>query len=445
MNRLSLDLGSPDRVKTPSISVRGRSRPASIQSKNLTITSRPQRRFKSARLTGEYEKPWTETPIKRRKYDYYIFWGGCLIGLIAGAFMCYEAWSGVPNNTYCLILEDDFSNINTDIWTHEIQRGGYGTGSFDWTTSDPENSFTDAEGLHIVPTLTLNSTNITLAELLDNYVLNLTTSGECTSTDPYSSCSIRSNKTTGDIINPVRSARLTTRGKKTLRYGKVEVVAKMPVGDWLWPAIWMMPQDSVYGPWPASGEIDIAESRGNSGATFPDGRDSIGSALHWAPVPAADAFWRTQGKHNIRRTDYSESFRTYGLEWSEKYLFTYIDNRLLQVFFINFQTRYDGMWDRGNFGAAIVNHSALHDPWSQTGQRNTPFDQDFYLILNVAVGGTNGYFPDGVDSKPWGDQSYTAPLQFFDAQDIWLPTWGNGTTRGMTVKSVKMWSEGACK
>jgi len=53
-----------------------------------------------------YEKPWTETPIKRRKYDYYIFWGGCLIGLIAGAFMCYQAWSGVPNNTAGHFLAD---------------------------------------------------------------------------------------------------------------------------------------------------------------------------------------------------------------------------------------------------------------------------------------------------------------------------------------------------
>jgi beta-glucanase (GH16 family) len=165
----------------------------------------------------------------------------------------------------------------------------------------------------------------------------------------------------------------------------------------------MMPQNSVYGNWPASGEIDIAESRGNSGDQYPDGRDSVGSALHWAPVASADAFWRTQGKHNIRRTDYSETFRTYGLEWSEKYLFTYIDNRLLQVFFINFQTKYDNMWDRGKFGQAIVNHSALHDPWSQTGNRNTPFDQDFYLILNVAVGGTNGYFTyvDLPSCKAW--------------------------------------------
>jgi beta-glucanase (GH16 family) len=56
---------------------------------------------------------------------------------------------------------------------------------------------------------------------------------------------------------------LVTRGKQTLRYGKIEVVAKLPKGDWLWPAIWMMPQESVYGDWPRSGEIDIMEARGN--------------------------------------------------------------------------------------------------------------------------------------------------------------------------------------
>lgn len=55
------------------------------------------------------------------------------------------------------------------------------------------------------------------------------------------------------MINPVRSARLNTKGKASIRYGRVEVVAKIPQGDWLWPAIWMLPQNDTYGPWPASG------------------------------------------------------------------------------------------------------------------------------------------------------------------------------------------------
>jgi beta-glucanase (GH16 family) len=230
-----------------------------------------------------------------------------------------------------VVLEDDFKSIDASVWSYEIQRGGFGSGSFEWTTDDPKNSYVDGEGLHIVPTLTTESTPITIEQLTDNYVLNLTTDGTCTSKD-ISMCSVRSNVTSGTIINPVRSARLSTKGKKTLKYGKVEVIAKMPRGDWLWPAIWMMPEADVYGEWPRSGEIDIAESRGNHGDNYTDGRDSLISALHWGPVPEKDAFYKTSGKHNLRRTDYTETFHTYGLEWSENYLFTYIDSRLLVSF-----------------------------------------------------------------------------------------------------------------
>ena len=60
---------------------------------------------------------------------------------------------------------------------------------------------------------------------------------------------------------PVRSESLTTKGSKSIRYGKVEVVAKFPEGDWLWLAIWVKPVNDAYGVWPASGEIDIIKSR----------------------------------------------------------------------------------------------------------------------------------------------------------------------------------------
>lgn len=412
--------------------------------------SGPRRRFKSARLIGDYEKPWLEEwkpkgkKFQGRTWDSIIFWGCVGFGFLLGAFMCYLGYSAVPDNAYCLIFQDGFTDINTNDWEYEIQRGGFGTGSFEWTTNDPSNAYTDAEGLHIVPTLTVNSTNITAAQIIDGYTLNLTTEGICTSTDPLNSCSIYSNHSAGTIINPVRSARLTTKGKHTIKYGKVEVEAKMPKGDWLWPAIWMMPQDSVYGEWPASGEIDLAESKGNDGATYPSGRDTVISALHWGPIASVDAFWLTDGKHTVRRTDYSDSFHTYGMEWSDKFLFTYIDSRLLQVMYLQFARGYSNMWSRGKFGQDIVNNSALHDPWSQTGLPNTPFDQEFYLILNVAVGGTNGYFPDQVGNKPWGNESPTAQLQFWNASGIWGPTWGPPEDRGLTVKNVKMYSLGAC-
>jgi beta-glucanase (GH16 family) len=137
-----------------------------------------------------------------------------------------------------LIFEDDFSNgINTDDWNYEIGVGGNGVGSFDWTTNDPKNAYTDANGLHIVPTITTQVTNITSAQLFNGYTVNLTADGTCSSNDK-ASCIRVSNSTIPTMINPVRSARLTTKGKHRITYGKVEVVAKLPQGDWLWPAIW---------------------------------------------------------------------------------------------------------------------------------------------------------------------------------------------------------------
>lgn len=83
------------------------------------------------------------------------------------------------------------------------------------------------------------------------------------------------------------------------------------------------------------------------------------------------------------------------MEWSESYLYTWVDNPLQQVMYIEFK-KNTGMWKAGYFQGETVNSSLLVDPWSQTGRPNTPFDQPFFLVLDVAVGGTNGYFADGV-------------------------------------------------
>ena len=90
-----------------------------------------------------------------------------------------------------------------------------------------------------MPTLTNETTSITNTEIFNGYTLNLTKTGgdgSCTGTT-NAECSVHSNKTLGVMIPPVRSARLSTKGKRGIRYGRVEVVAKMPEGDWLWPAI----------------------------------------------------------------------------------------------------------------------------------------------------------------------------------------------------------------
>ncbi|ORY19791.1 hypothetical protein BCR34DRAFT_595240 [Clohesyomyces aquaticus] len=403
-----------------------------------------KRKFKSARLVvGEYdEKPWAASKHPKLKWERTIFYGSIGIGVAIGAIICYMAYASVTNHAVMspTRVHSTMLKQHSTVWFLTMSSdqliGIYGTLKSRGVDLDLEalsgppttrrmHTRTPKGDLHIVPTLTTESTKITKDQLFDNFVLNLTTDGTCTATG-IDDCSIRSNKTAGTIINPVRSARLSTKGKRSITYGKVEVVAKMPQGNWLWPAIWMMPEKDTYGKWPASGEIDIAESRGNFGDDYPSGgRDALIGALHWGPVSEADAFYKTSGQHRLRRTDYSKSFHTFGVEWSEDYLFTYIDSRLLQVFFIKFK-KYKSMWDRGGFGQTIVNHSALFDPWSQTGRANTPFDQPFYLILNVAVGGTNGFFPDGKGNKPWGDKSPTAPKEFWDGQSTWYPTWGEG-------------------
>ena len=203
----------------------------------------------------------------------------------------------------------------------------------------------------------------------------------------------------------------------------------------------MMPEEDKYGPWPASGEIDIAELRGNDWH-YPLGRDAVTSTLHWGPSPKLDAYWKTYGTKFLRRTDFSKGFHTFGLQWSEDYLFTYLDSRLKQVFYMKFGPKT--MWEDGNFAGAAVNNSLVENPWGKTGNDNTPFDENFFLILNVAVGAGNGWFFEGKGNKPWVDGSPSAQADFIKAKDQWLPTWGAGNDRGMTVKSVKMWREGGC-
>ncbi|KAF4970251.1 hypothetical protein FZEAL_10086 [Fusarium zealandicum] len=403
-------------------------------------TNPPRRRFKSSRLDGEYEKPWLHDSKRRVNWDSVIFYASVIVAVGVGAVICWLKIKDIPNQELCLILDDHFETLDKSVWNHEIQMNGFGTGSFDWTTDDSKNSYVDAQGLHIVPTMTLESTDITYAQLTNGQRITEQKVNEWARSQP---CAAVSNSTKGSIINPIRSARLTTAGNKAIKYGKVEVVAKMPRGDWMWPAIWMMPQDSAYGEWPKSGEIDIAESRGNDAEEYPLGNHIVSSALHWGTSYLNDAWYKSYGEWGGKRTKYSDGYHTYSLEWSEKYLFTWLDGRLRQIVFFDF-SKNRNMWTYGEFWRTAVNNTTPEDPWSQTGRSNTPFDQSFYLILNVAVGGTQGWFPDGMGEKPWADGSDTPMKDFWKANSTWLPSWGPVEDRGMIVRSVKMWQEGSC-
>ncbi len=147
------------------------------------------------------------------------------------------------------------------------------------------------------------------------------------------------------------SARLFTKGKASWTYGYIEVRAKIPQGKGTWPAIWMMPALDNYGSWPASGEIDIMEHVGFD-------QDKIHTSIH------TEAYNHRKGTQKTRAATVkgvSNDFHTYAVEWTDKAIFWYVDNEPFYFF-----TREPG-------GFAV---------W--------PFDKPFYIILNVAMGGTWG-------------------------------------------------------
>jgi beta-glucanase (GH16 family) len=116
----------------------------------------------------------------------------------------------------------------------------------------------------------------------------------------------------------------------------------------------------------------------------------------------SDAYWRSTGAKKIRRGEYSDSYHTYGMQWTEDYIYFYVDSRVKQILFLGYKEKKP-LYEFGDFAAQAENSTLLDNPWanstSTTG--NAPFDQDFYLILNVAVGGTNGWFLDQIADKPW--------------------------------------------
>ena len=149
------------------------------------------------------------------------------------------------------------------------------------------------------------------------------------------------------------SARMVTRGKGDWTYGRFEIRAKLPAGRGTWPTIWMMPTESTYGSggWPDNGEIDIMEHVGYNMGTV---HASIHSKMYYHKIG-------TQKTATTRVNDVSLKFHNYILEWDANEIRAWVDT-----------TRY------------------FTTPNEGKGWEYWPFDKDFYLILNIAVGGSWG-------------------------------------------------------
>lgn len=151
------------------------------------------------------------------------------------------------------------------------------------------------------------------------------------------------------------SARILTKGKYEKKYGRIEARIKMPWGRGLWPAFWMLGANSDTAIWPQCGEIDIVEYLGNQPSR-------IFGTVHGPGYSAENSISK---EYNLRFDRFDTDFHVFGIEWGENYINYYVDNVL--------------------YGR--ITPADVPGEWV--------FDQPFYIILNMAVGGNLPGPPNG--------------------------------------------------
>jgi beta-glucanase (GH16 family) len=280
-----------------------------------------------------------------------------------------------------LVWSDEFdgNSIDTSKWTHEVNCDGGGNQEQQCYTDSAENSFV-ADG-----------------------VLNIV-----------------AKPAEVGAVKPYTSARMVTKNKGDWTYGRFEMRAKMPFGQGSWPAFWMLPTDKVYGEWPRSGEIDILETV-NLKELGPDGeeeRSIVGTIYYGSGETNDNNQFDSSGKtfDLLDGSNPANDFHDYAVEWQAGEIRWYVDDYLYatqQMSKLRTNSRGEvlGLIHRGWYAEFFDKVTGLiKDDWS-----TAPFDQDFHLILNLAVGGafpanTNNaanFLPLGIDPVAFADgQSY---------------------------------------
>lgn len=383
--------------------------------------------FRSRKVREEDVFNWAVVPkSKKQIIARRLPWVAGAIGVLMVCAGAYWGYTDVPTYTYTnVVWYTDFSDNKLDLvndFSRDVSFSGFGTNSLEWNTDSDNNTFVKDNQLWIKPTLT------DLAYNVEGVSVNMTELGQCSVPYVKQDCFAQRNSTSGAFINAVQSGRLNTKGKHSLRYGRIEVNAKTPLGDWMWPAIWMLPEDDVYGIWPASGEIDLVESRGNVVGYPGGGYDTIQASVHMAPV--GESTYATGGEIKGKVSNPSVpiplsflpgEFHTYGMDWTPQFLRIWVDDPIYALL------QWDFLLDPiDNFGLPATNPStgaAMISPWTISNHKSAPFDESFYLIMNVAVGGQSGYF-DTKDA-PWSrDADYwTAQKQVWEAREELSKTW----------------------
>lgn len=168
------------------------------------------------------------------------------------------------------------------------------------------------------------------------------------------------------------SGRINTQGRHDFKYGYFECRAKVPTGKGYLPAFWMMPTDeNLYGQWPKCGEIDIMEVMGQE-------TNKAYGTIHYGEPHA-----QSQGTYSVSKSDnFADNYHTYAVDWEPGKITWYIDG-------IKYHEESDWFSAKENQGTVAY---------------PAPFDQPFYMILNLAVGGSWVGYPD--ESTTYDDQEY---------------------------------------
>ena len=159
-----------------------------------------------------------------------------------------------------------------------------------------------------------------------------------------------------DRVAPYSSGKVISQNKFSFKYGRIDYCAKLPTGTGIWPALWMMPNDEVYGTWAASGEIDVMEARGRL-------TNTVCGTIHYGGTWPANVY-TGEDYYFPDGSTFDDGFHVYSCVWEEEAIKWYVDGTCYSVI------SYDEWYT----------NAAIDSPYA-------PFDQEFYIIMNLAAGG----------------------------------------------------------
>lgn len=222
------------------------------------------------------------------------------------------------------------------------------------------------------------------------------------------------------ILPPVITSKVNTKNRFSFKYGRMEVRARMPTGDWLIPEILLEPRDRIYGIHSyASGLMRVACVKGNV---------EYSKTLYGGPILCDSEPYRNVNlKQKIGFDHWNKDFHNYTLEWRPDGISLFVDGE-----------KYGDVTPPtdGFYGDAKKENVQAASQWLK-GTSMAPLDDYFYISIGLDVGGVHE-FPDS-STKPWQNKATKAMLNFWNNRDQWFPTWFKDTS-SLQVDYVRVYA-----